>query len=61
MATKKQSADATQATLPDTVTLASPYGFFDDDETFQSWSAGQVVTDPAHIELLIARGAPLAE
>lgn len=47
--------------LPAQVTLASLYGFFDDEEKFHSWAQGHVVTDPDHIELLIARGAPLAE
>lgn len=47
--------------LPEQLKLASLYGFYDDENTFHSWAEGQVVTDPAHIELLIARGAPLSE
>ena len=57
-ATKKAQA---KAKLPAQVTLAALYGFYDDDNQFRGWNEGQVVTDPDHIELLIARGAPLAE
>lgn len=51
----------TKAALPAQVTMAGLYGFFDDEGSFHSWPEGHVVTDPVHIELLIARGAPLAE
>lgn len=43
--------------LPARVTLAAPYGFYDDAGVYQSWAAGQVVQDAAVIALLVARGA----
>jgi hypothetical protein len=45
--------------LPESVTLASLYGFMDDDGAVHMWSPGQVVTDPAEIETLLERDAPL--
>ena len=47
--------DATD--LPQTATLAAPYGFYDDDGSYLSWAAGQVLTDAAEIAMLIERGA----
>lgn len=48
--------------LPDfTVTkvvLQSPFGFYDDDGNLCFWQAGQEVTDPDDIEVLIERDAP---
>jgi len=65
-ATPKAVADAQAspakpdpATLPQSVTLASPYGFYDDDGAGNWWAAGQVVTDPDEIMILIERDAPL--
>ena len=45
------------AEVPASVTLDAPYGFYDDDQTYRFWSAGQVVTDSNEIALLIERGA----
>jgi hypothetical protein len=45
------------AEVPASVTLDAPYGFYDDDQTYRFWSAGQVVTDSSEIALLIERGA----
>jgi hypothetical protein len=56
-----KAEDSAKPALPAQVTMASLYGFYDDEGSFHSWAEGHVVTDPAHIELLIARGAPLAE
>ena len=43
--------------LPVSAKLAAPYAFYDDDSKLHSWAAGQIVTDHAEIELLVARGA----
>jgi hypothetical protein len=65
LAALKPSEDAAPAkakngALPDQVTLASLYGFYDEAGHFHGWGEGQVVTDPDHIAVLIERGAPLA-
>ena len=56
---KAALSTAPAAPLPAQVVLASPYGFYDDDQQLRMWQADQVVTDPEHIALLIARAAPL--
>lgn len=43
----------------DSVTLAAPYGFFDDDEVHHFWNAGTEVKDADTIALLMQRKAPL--
>lgn len=48
-----------EAPMPLSVTLASPYGFYDDADVPLFWAAGQVVTESADVALLVARGAPL--
>jgi hypothetical protein len=45
--------------VPDRVTVASYYGFYDEDGNGRFWSEGQVVTEPDDIALLIKRDAPL--
>lgn len=60
-AAASKAKEVAKPKLPEQVTLSSLYGFYDDEDTFHSWAEGHVVTDPDHIELLIARGAPLAE
>ena len=52
------------APMPASVTLASLYSFWEEDENgkpknLRTWFEGQVETDPATIKLLIERGAPL--
>lgn len=42
---------------PTSVTLAAPYGFYDDNGVLQFWAAGQTVTDAEQIALLISVGA----
>lgn len=46
---------------PESVTLASYYGFYDEEGNGRFWSEGQVVTDPADVELLLERDAPLKD
>lgn len=62
MATKKPvvvSGDEPN-TLPESVTLAAPYAYFEDDgETAHYWAANQTVTDKGEIRELFARGARL--
>jgi hypothetical protein len=58
-AARTATAQPDPATLPQTVTLASPYGFYDEDGAGNWWSAGYVVTDPDEILILIERDAPL--
>jgi hypothetical protein len=48
-----------KVTLPDSVTLAAPHGFYDESGELQAWLAGEVVTAKADIKLLIERGARL--
>lgn len=45
--------------LPESVTLAAPHGYIDDDDVNHHWHPGQVVTDEDEIALLIGRKAPL--
>ena len=48
------------APLPASVKLAAPYGFIDDESgEHRYWQAGQEVTNPEEIKLLIERQAPL--
>lgn len=49
------------ATMPASVTLASPFGFYDDAGLGRFWSAGQVVTKPDEVAILIERMAPLEQ
>lgn len=59
---KKNSLNKDESSeLPESVTLASHYAFFDDDGNLLQWQEGFVVTDPDHVELLVERGAPLKE
>ncbi len=54
--------DPMSATLDEPVRLrlAAPYGFIDEDtDAHHYWQAGQEVTDPAQIKLLLERQAPL--
>lgn len=60
MATAKKQAEAAQPDVSEVV-LATPYAYYDEDGTFHSWNAGDVVRDAATIALLIARNAPLAQ
>jgi len=45
--------------LPESVTLAAPHGYIDDDGVNHHWHPGTVVTDEDEIALLIGRKAPL--
>lgn len=49
--------DEDLAEAPTKVTLAAPYGFYEDDGALRSWAQGQQVEDPDEIALLIERGA----
>ena len=55
----KPAKAAKTASLPDSVTLAAPHGFYDEAGDLQAWLAGEVVTAKAEIKLLIERGARL--
>jgi hypothetical protein len=61
--TKEQKAAKLESELPESVTLASPYGYDPEieGEAVRMWSTGQVVTDPEQIKDLIDRQAPLEE
>ncbi|WP_208667574.1 hypothetical protein [Pseudomonas arsenicoxydans] len=61
MAGKKLDGKDMPEVNHDSVTLASYYGFYDDEGNGRFWSEGQVVTDPADIELLLERDAPLKD
>lgn len=53
-------ADTTAAPLPELVKLAAPYGFINDETgVHRYWQAGQEVTDPDEIKVLVERQAPL--
>lgn len=45
--------------LPESVTLAAPHGYIDDDDVNHHWHPGTVVTDPKEIAVLMKRKAPL--
>lgn len=45
--------------LPESVILAAPHGYIDDDDVNHHWHAGTVVTDAKEIADLMARKAPL--
>ncbi|MCI4431608.1 MAG: hypothetical protein JHC40_20865 [Burkholderiales bacterium] len=48
------------APLPESVKLAAPYGFINDETgEHHYWQVGQEVTDPAEIKVLVERQAPL--
>jgi hypothetical protein len=57
--TKPAKAAKNAPALPESVTLAAHYGFFDDDNTPHFWDEGWIVTAKAEIKLLIERGARL--
>lgn len=44
---------------PESVVLASLYGFYSDSGDLVQWYEGQVVTNADDIAALLARGAPL--
>ena len=43
--------------LPTRIKLATPYGFYDDDNQLRMWQAGHETNDTDEIELLVTRGA----
>ena len=45
--------------LPESLTLASQYGFIDEAEQAWSFFEGQVITEAATIKALIERKAPI--
>lgn len=49
--------DTEVAALPDSVTMACPFGYYEDDGASHWWNGGQVVTDASAIADLTARGA----
>ena len=55
------TVDITEEDLPDSppaeLVLAIPHAFYDEGENLRSWSAGQSITDPEEMMLLIGRGA----
>ena len=55
----KLNGDPMPSQVPNSVTLASPYGFFDADGAPNMWQAGQVVADTDEILILLERDAPL--
>ncbi|MFC3111416.1 hypothetical protein ACFQAT_10440 [Undibacterium arcticum] len=61
--TKIKKAATSADGLPESVTLASPYGYDPEIEgqSIKMWAAGQVVTDPAEIKDLVERQAPLED
>lgn len=54
-----EKAKAPAAELPESVTLAAPYGYIDDQEQHRYWHADTVVTKPEEIADLMDRKAPL--
>jgi hypothetical protein len=57
--TTKDDGAPMPSALPDSVTLASQYGYYDDAGQLKIWHAGQEVTDSDQIEDLLERDAPL--
>lgn len=58
-AEKDKAPAAEKPELPETVTLAAPYGYIDDEEKHRYWHTDTVVTNPDDIADLMARKAPL--
>jgi hypothetical protein len=50
---------AKKADLPAKLQLTAPYGFIDENDRARNWRAGDIITDPAEIALLIDRVAPV--
>jgi hypothetical protein len=42
---------------PESLTLAGPFGFYDEDNNLHMWQANQVITDSSEMMTLIERGA----
>jgi len=60
MATKKSAADASansDTPAPTKIQLTCPFGFYDENNLLRMWQAGQEVTDPDEIALLLGLGA----
>ena len=45
--------------LPMKVRLIRPHGYFDENGRHRAWTMGDVVSDPAEVELLMNRSAPI--
>ena len=55
-----EQRDVAETALPESVRLASPYGFIDDETgEHRYWQVGQEVTNPEEIKVLVERQAPL--
>jgi hypothetical protein len=57
--TKPAKAAKNAPALPESVTIAAHYQFYDEAGDPQAWLPGEVVTAKAEIKLLIERGARL--
>jgi hypothetical protein len=40
--------------------FSHPHSFYDDNMRRRSWNAGDIVDDPAEVEMLMGRGAPIS-
>lgn len=56
----RASTTAPEATAPETVFLARPYAFYDEEGKLRQWAEGEEVKDADDIKLLTERKAPLA-
>jgi len=51
--------DATEGQMPARVILTAPHGFIDENNRHRYWNAGEIVSDPHEVALLMERGAPI--
>ena len=53
--------DVTEGKMPARIILTAPHGFIDENDRHRYWNAGEIVSEPHEIALLIERGAPVEE
>lgn len=53
--------DVSEGQMPTRIILTAPHGFIDENDRHRYWNAGEVVSEPHEVALLIERGAPVEE
>ena len=48
------------AELPAKIKMDSLHGYYEENGRYREWKQYDVITDPAEIKLLVARGAPFS-
>lgn len=60
-AAPESTEDVRQGQMPARIVLIAPHGFIDENDRHRYWNAGEIVSDPHEVALLIERGAPIEE